>query len=121
MCIRDSVVGDLDVLRAHFRAALGDVAVAEALSVLEGLLAVEVVVGVHVELGVPDEKTWPGKMRFVFLVVTDHVASVLAEPTFDALAELLGPFHVALVHRERRLRLVSAGFKSCLLYTSRCV
>ena len=103
----DPVVGDLDVLWAHFRAALGDVAVTKALGFLKGLLAVKVVVWVHIELGIPDEKTWPGKIRFVFLVVADHVAGVLAEPAFDALAELLGTFHVSLVHRERGHGLVA--------------
>src|SRR5262249_62089067 len=51
----DGVVGDVDVLRAHFGAALGDVAIAEPGLGLRQLQAVVDVERVHLELGVPPE------------------------------------------------------------------
>src|SRR3712207_8529467 len=53
---------------------------------------------VHVELGQPDEEPRPGEGGLVLLVVPDDVAGVLAEPALDALAELLRPVDVDLLH-----------------------
>src|SRR5438477_385081 len=94
----DAVVGDLDVFRAVFLAALGDVAEADP-----GLLThqFDAVVGVermHVEFGVANEQSRSGERGLVLLVVTDHVTDVLADEAFDALAELLQPIDVALLH-----------------------
>src|SRR5215468_1949585 len=58
----DRVVGDLDVLRAHLGAALGDVAVPDALLLDRELLAVTLgVQRVHVQLGGPDEEPGAGE------------------------------------------------------------
>ena len=62
------------------------------------MLALEGVERVHVELGDPDEEPWTCEDRLVLLVVTDHVAGVLAQEALDALAELLAPLHVDLLH-----------------------
>src|SRR4051812_43964669 len=94
----DAVVGEVDALGAHLAAALGDVAVAQAELLLGGVAPVDDVQRVHVELGQPDEEPRPGERRLVLLVVTDHVAGVLAEVALDALAELLRALDVHLLH-----------------------
>ena len=94
----DRVVRDLDVLRADLGAALGDVAHADAVLGLGVAAAVELVGRVHVELGQPDEEPRAGEGFLVVLVVTDHVAHVLAHEALDALAELLAALHVDLLH-----------------------
>jgi hypothetical protein len=53
---------------------------------------------VHVQLGDAHEETRPGKGLLVFLMITDHMAGVLAQETFDALAELLRALHIHLLH-----------------------
>src|SRR5918997_6301070 len=63
----ERVVGDLDVLGADLGAALGDVAVAEAVLLLRRLLAVGDVEGVHVELGDPHEVARAGEVLLVLL------------------------------------------------------
>ena len=103
----DGVVGDLDVLGAHLGAALGDVALAQALLLLEELAPVVDVEGVHLQLGRAGEEPRTGVGRLVLLVVPDDVAHVLAQVALDALAELLAPLHVDLLHAvAARLHLV---------------
>ena len=52
----DPVVGEVDALRAHLAAALGDVAVAQPEVVLRGVAPVGDVERVHVQLGEPDQE-----------------------------------------------------------------
>ena len=94
----DGVVGDLDVLGAHLGAALGDVALAQALLLLQELAAVVDVERVHLELGRAGEEARAGEGGLVLLVVADDVAHVLAQVALDALAELLAPLDVDLLH-----------------------
>ena len=96
----DRVVGDLDVLRADLGAALGDVAVAEAEIILRDLPPVRGVGRVHLEFGHPHQEPGPGEGVLVLGVVADHVAGVLAQEALNALAELLRPVHVDLLHPE---------------------
>ena len=79
----------MDVLGADLGAALGDVAVAQAVLVLCHVLAVGLVQRVHVELGDAHEEARTREGLLVVLVVTDDVAHVLTQEAFDALAELL--------------------------------
>ena len=94
------VVGDLDVLRADLGAALGDVAVAEPEVVLGDVAPVGGVGRVHLQLGDPHQEPRPGERVLVLRVVADDVAGVLAQEALDALAELLRPLHVDLLHPE---------------------
>ena len=94
----DGVVGDLDVLGAHLGAALGDVALAQALLLLQELTPVVDVERVHLELRRPCEEAGAGEGGLVLLVVADHMAHVLAQVALDALAELLTPFDIDLLH-----------------------
>src|SRR5882724_5702980 len=94
------VVGDLDVLGADLGAALGDVAVAEAEVVLRDLPPVRGVGRVHLEFSDPHQEPGPGERALVLRVVPDHVAGVLAQEALDALAELLRPVDVDLLHPE---------------------
>src|SRR5262245_54604530 len=57
----DRVVGDPDLLGAHLRTALRDVAEPEPHLRLEQGTPVVRVERVHLELGVADEHAWPGK------------------------------------------------------------
>ena len=83
----ERVVGDVDVLGAHLGAALGDVAVAQAVVVDGHLAAVDGVERVHVQLGDPHEEARTGERGLVLLVVTHRVAGVVAQEALDALAE----------------------------------
>src|SRR5262249_36821745 len=94
----DSVVGDVDVLRAHLGAALGDVAQADAGDVFDECGAVDRVEGMHVEAGQLDEESRARKRALVLLVVADHVTHVLAEEALDALVEFLNAIDVLLHH-----------------------
>src|SRR5690606_34276392 len=95
----DRVIGDFNAFRADLGAALGDVAVADALGVAGVLDPVGPgVQRVHVQFGGADEHPWPGEGRLVLLVVADHVAYRLAQEALDALAELLRAAHVDLLH-----------------------
>src|SRR5699024_5940241 len=94
------VVGDLDVFRAHLRAALGDVAVAHAELFLGDLAPVGGVPGMHLQFGHAHEVTGPGEVFLVLLVVTDHVAHVVAQEALDAFAELLAALDIFLLHTE---------------------
>ena len=77
------------MLGAHLGAALSDVAVPETEILLGHFLAIQGVEGVHVQLGGTHEKTRAGEGLLVLLVVAHHMADVLTEKAFDALAELL--------------------------------
>src|SRR6478735_3627024 len=106
----DRVVGDLDVLGADLGAALRDVAHPDALFVAGEVRTVFTrVERVHVELGRPDEEAGSGERLLVALVVTHDVAGVLAEEALDALAELLRPLDVDLLHPVLARRQVRRG------------
>src|SRR5215813_5114556 len=102
----DGVVGDVDVLGAHFGAALGDVAVAEPGLGLRKLQAVVGVERMHLELGDAHEEAGPREAALVLRMIADDVAHVLAKEALDALAELLAPLHVFLLHPSRPVRLL---------------
>ncbi len=91
----DGVVGDVDALRAHRGAALGDVAVADpviGLQILETVLGVD---RIHFEGGGVDEETRPYEFLMEFMVA-QNVTDILAQEALDALAEFLGPIDVLL-------------------------
>src|SRR5262249_35162843 len=81
-----------------FGAALGDIAVAQAVFFLGLVAPIPGVQRVHFQLGDAHQKARPGERLLVFLVVADHVADVLTEETLDALAELLRALDVDLRH-----------------------
>jgi hypothetical protein len=91
------------VLRTDLGAALGDVAVAERVVVLEVAQAVFGVERVHLQRRHMHEE--PRADEFVVLVmVTQHVADVLAQEALDALPEFLHPVDVLLRHAPRAVR-----------------
>src|SRR3954447_23983347 len=94
----DRVVGDVDALGADLRAALGDVAVAQAGLLAGDSASVHRVERVHVELGVAQEEAGTGEVHLVVLVVAHDVTGVLAQEALDALAELLAALDVLLHH-----------------------
>src|SRR5579875_2988515 len=94
----DRVVGDVDPLGAHLRAALRDVAQADAEGARDGVSAVQRVERVHLELRQAHEEAGADVALLVLLVVTDHVADVLAQEALDTLVELLEPVDVDLGH-----------------------
>src|SRR5262249_48164649 len=102
----DGVVGDVDVLGAHLGAALGDVAVAEPGFGLRQLQAVVGVERMHLELGDAHEEAGPREAALVLRRIADDVADGLAKEALDALAELLAPLHVFLLHPSRPVRLL---------------
>src|SRR5262245_28132618 len=96
----DRVVGDRDVLGADDRAALRDVAEADAVRFLELGEAVLGVERVHLERGGVHEEARADEL-VVLLVFAQHVADVLAQEALDALPELLHPVDVLLLHAPR--------------------
>src|SRR5262245_29227132 len=101
----DRVVGDRNVLGADLRAALRDVAVADALRFLQlgdPILGVE---RVHLECrGVDDEAR--ADELIVLVVIAQDVTDVLAQIALDALAEFLDAIDVRLLHPPRTVRRV---------------
>src|SRR5262245_25333755 len=93
----DRIVRDRDALRAGARAALGDVAVADAVRGLQVRQPVLDVERVHLQ-GRRLHQVAGADEAFVQLVVPQDVADVLAEEALDALAELLHAVHVRLRH-----------------------
>src|SRR3990170_3610152 len=85
----DGVVGDVDVLRADLRAALGDVAEADPRQLADELCPVGGVQGGHLQLRQPHEPAGAAEHLLVLRVVADDVTDILAEEALDALAELL--------------------------------
>ena len=55
----------------------------------------------HLERRDSDKQTGPGEMLLVVVVVSDHMAHVLAEEALDALVELLDAVDVDLLHPVR--------------------
>ena len=94
-----------DVLGADLGAALGDVAVADAVLVLELGHAVLGVERVHLELGRVDEEARADEL-LVLAVIAKDVADILAEEALDALPEFLDAVDVALRHPPRAIGLV---------------
>src|SRR5262245_2003214 len=96
----DGVVGDVNVLRAHRGAGLGDVAIADAVLVLERPSASAEVQRIHFERGGIDEMSRSDE-RVEHSMIAQHVAHVLAQEALDALAEFLNAFDVDLPHSPR--------------------
>src|SRR5271168_2759679 len=84
----DGVVGDSDALRAHLGAALGDVAVADALLFAKVRDAVFSVQRIHFERGDIDQEARTDEF-VVLVVIAQHVTDVLAQEALDALAKFL--------------------------------
>src|SRR5579864_4202262 len=93
----DGIVGDLDVLRTHLCAALRDVAVAHARLSFQKRPPVEDIARMHLETRDPDHEPRPVE-HALLVVLTQHVADVLAEEALDALAELHAPLDILLLH-----------------------
>src|ERR1035437_4044461 len=93
----DRVVGDGDVFGADLGAALGDVAKADAVRLLQLWQTIFCVKRVHFQRGGIDQKARADEF-VVLVVVAQNVADVLTEKTFDALAEFLHAVHVFLLH-----------------------
>ena len=101
----DRVVSDADVFRANFRAAFGDVAITEAVVVLQIRDAVFGIERMHFQRsGVHQEA---GADELVMLVmVAQHMANILAEKTLDALSEFLNAINVFLHHCPRSVGVI---------------
>src|ERR1051326_1328216 len=93
----DRIVGDPDALGAYGGAALGDVAVADALRGAQLVPPVERVERMHLQRRRVHQVAGPDEL-LVQVVVPEDMADVLAEEALDALPELLHPVHVLLLH-----------------------
>src|SRR5215211_7306018 len=98
----DGVVGDVDVYRADFCAALGDVAEPEAVVLLEVGQPVGLVHGVHLQPLVPDEEAWSCELGLL-VVGPQDVADVLAHKALYALLRFVEALDILLVHGEGSL------------------
>ncbi len=82
---------------AHLGAALGDIAVANTVAILEVADAVFRIEWMHLQRRGVHQEARPDE--FIFLVmVADDVADILAQEALNALAELLHAVDVLLVH-----------------------
>src|SRR5439155_3129394 len=93
----DGVVGNRDALRTYVRAALGDVAVADALRRLEVGAAILDIERMHLERRSVDEVSRTNE-PLVEPMFAQHMADVLAQEAFDALPEFLDAVDVPLKH-----------------------
>src|SRR5213594_733054 len=96
----DSVVRDLDLLRADVGAAARDVAETGAEILPDGGDPIPGVQRMHLERRQPDHEPRPHE-RILAGPVAQNVTDVLAEIALDALAELLDPVDIALHHAIR--------------------
>ena len=83
---------------AYCSTALGDVAHSKTVLLLSIALTIKLVQRMHVEFSKTNEEPRSSKGFFVFFMVTDNVASVLAQEAFDALTELLATLDIDLFH-----------------------
>src|SRR5438034_1324769 len=97
----NGIVRDANLFRADLGAALCDVAQADAQFLAEQPSARCAVHGVHLQTRDAHKKARPREL-FLLVVLAQNVANVLAEKTFDALAELLDAVHVSLVDLDRK-------------------
>src|SRR3954462_7420816 len=93
----DGVIGDVNVLGAHFRAALRDVATPDTHFILQQFRARHRIERMHLQARHAHEEPRPGKLGFP-VVVAQYVAHVLAQEALDALTELLHAVDVPLIH-----------------------
>ena len=93
------------MFRANFRAALGDVAITDAVVVLQIRDAIFGIERMHFQRsGVQQEA---GSDELVMLVmIAQHMANVLAEKTLDALSEFLYAIDVFLHHCPRSVGVI---------------
>jgi hypothetical protein len=91
------IVGYGYALRTHLRAALGDVAVADAVIVLQIGSAVEGVERMHLELSRVNQEPRSDEL-LVQLMIAQDVTDILAEKALDAFSEFLHPVRVRLLH-----------------------
>ena len=91
------VICDCDVLRANLRTTLCDVTVSNSVRLFEVLKTIFGVEWVHLQGGIVDEISRSNEL-FVKVMVTDDVADVLTEKTFNTLSEFLDPVYVLLRH-----------------------
>src|SRR6266850_848871 len=106
----DRVVCDSDVFGANFGATLCDVAIAEALRLLQFGKPILRIERMHLQCRDMNKKTRANEFVVLAMVAQD-VADILAKETFDALPKFLDPVDVHLGHppgpvgRIRRARL----------------
>src|SRR5438105_3872031 len=79
----DSIIGNRDAFRTNFGAAFGDVAVTDAMRLLQLLQPLFRVERMHLQGGDMDEKARSDEL-FLQLMVAQHMANILAKITFDA-------------------------------------
>src|SRR5438552_14875372 len=101
----DRVVGYRDVLRADLGAALRNVAITDAVRLLQFPGAIFHVQWVHLQRGGVNQKARPDEL-VVLLMLAQHVADILAEETFYAFAEFLHAVHIRLSHAPGAVRRV---------------
>src|SRR6266581_2158749 len=93
----DRVVGDVDVFGTNFRAAFSDVAVADTELLFQQLGSIQTVKRMHFKPRHAHKESRPAEL-FLLVVIAQHVANVLAQKAFDALAKLLHAIDFALIH-----------------------
>src|SRR5437667_3404800 len=91
----DGVVRNVNLFGTNLRAALRDIAIAQAKLILEQARAVEPVQRMHFEAGHSNEESRAGEL-FLLVVLAKYVTNVLTQKTFDTLTKLLDPVHIQL-------------------------
>jgi len=93
----DGIVGDMNVFRADFGAALCDVAEAYAGIFFDHLEAIGPIHRMHLQTRQSDHETRTVE-AVLAIVIAQDVTDILAEKTFNALAEFLHAFDVFLIN-----------------------
>src|SRR5690349_1413959 len=92
----DRIVGDRDVFRADVGAALGDIAKANTVAMLQVTHAILHIEGVHLQRRRIDHVARACE-SFVQVMLAQHVAYILTKEALDALPEFLHAIDVALI------------------------
>lgn len=108
----DAVICDVDVFWADLGAASGDIAHTGAKLLFDLWDTVGAVERMHLETGEPDHEARAYKLIFL-LVVTQHMADVLAQIALDALAKLLDAIDVRLFHAVLSIGVSRLGLERC--------
>ena len=99
------------MLGTNLGAAFRDVAIADSRFPANELHAIVGVERVHLQSGESNEQAWTCKGRLVFIMITNHVANVLAKKTLDTLVKLLHAVDVFLKHATGAVGLFRFRFK----------
>src|SRR5882762_11075624 len=86
----DGVIRNMDIFRTNLCATFRYVAQSDAQLILQQLRSGNAVHRMHFQSRHAHKKSWPAKL-LVLIVISQHMANILAKKTLNALAKFLNP------------------------------